>query len=409
MVEQYYFLSANGNAMNAQTPQPWQNENLFSTTTHGHHNNQQSFVSDANDDDDLQFVSEIKPGPSRLAHTTDLSKSIFDIHTDEFDVYLNGNSDIDTHSIDNHATHSLSNHHTPHTITTGQFELDNHVAVENPISQAWLQITVANFAKENVGDISRNGGNSANAPNDVFGEASDWMTERNVVENVFENGITEQLPTAIEPTLPPATILPYDSKWEDIFGVMKSATNAPQPSAATRAPSPFKWPLPKADANNSKPLAQKVPPTQPNFLVPLLPQTNEANATSIDPINQPGPSGIANQPKQQIYKVGRAFDNGQTVTPYNGLFPVATPVSNNLKRNHSGTIPIKVVRSTKQYETLLEMGFPEKDIVTALRKCNLDFYHTIECLSEPKRAAKRRKTFYQGYADSLSAVCFFSL
>lgn len=402
MVEPY-LLHAKSNSTGAQTPQPWQNEYLFPTTERKQ--NHKSFQL-LDDDDDVQFISEVRPGPSRLAHTVDLNKSIFDVVQDELDVYLNENG-IDTHSTNNQIAHSLSNRHTTHTITTGQLELDNNVALPNPIPQSLPQITVANFAKENK-DISNNvnGTNGATSKNilDVLNEATvaaaDWLKEAKVANHVFDNGVTEQPPKATVD----------DWKWEDIFGVpvdqLIPATNDLPPSTNT---SLFQLPLPTAGASNTNVFAQNAPIPKP-----FLPQTN-----NIDQQNQPGPSGIAHQ---QMNNMGQAFHQ-QTFTPYgvNGTFPVenqlATSFGQSIKRTPSGTIPIKVVRSTQQYATLIDMGFMKTDIVTALRKCNLDLYETIEYLSEPKRPGKRRKkdqnTVYQPelydqeHFKLLNAVSFF--
>lgn len=387
MVEPYLW-PAKGNSTSVQTPQPWQSEYLFATTERNQNNKNLNLFGD----DDVQFISEVRPGPSHLAQTVDLSKSIFETVKDELDVYLNENG-IDTNSTNNKAAHSLPNHHTPHTITTGQFEFDNNVALQNPIPQSLPQITVAKFAKENI-DLSSNV-NGTNNIRDILHEGTDWMKEANVVNHAFDNGVTEQLQKPTD-----------DWKWENIFGVMNQlipATNDLQPSTNTSA-SHFQLPLPIAGASNSNVLAQNAAIPKP-----FLPQTN-----NIDQQNQPGPSGIAHQP---MNNVGQAFDE-QIFTPYRGPVEhqLATSMGQNMKRKHTATIPIKVVRSTEQYATLIEMGFVKKDIETALRKFNLDLHETIEYLSEPKRPVKRRKKeqnvvyqheLYQEHAEYLNAVSFF--
>lgn len=395
MVEPY-LLPAKGSSTSAQTPQLWRSEYLFPTTERNQNNkNHQLF----DDNDDVQFISEVRPGPSRLAHTVDLNKSIFEAVHDELDVYLNENG-LDTHSTNNKAAHSLPNHHTSHTITTGQLERDNNVVLPNPIPQSLPQITVANFAKENV-DLSSNvnGTNGATSHNLLL-EATNWIKEANVANHVFDNVI--ELPNPIV-TTPPA--IADDFKWEDIFGVMEQwipATNDVQPGTSTST-SHFQLPLPLAGPPpNSNVLAQNAPITKP-----FIPQTN-----NIDQQNQPGPSGMA---RQHMNNMGQAFDQ-QMFTPYRVENQLVTSFGENMKRKQTATIPIKVVRSTKQYETLMEMGFLKKDIEKALRKCNLDLYETIECLSEPKRPAKRRKkdqddqnVVYQHFHDSVSFFLQFDL
>lgn len=151
----------------------------------------------------------------------------------------------------------------------------------------------------------------------------------------------------------------------------------------------------------------------------LMDQMNYANmvtnTTNIDAQqNQPGPGGMTNQidwyhqyqqepqanaaqlqanAAQLLHRQWHA--NGMQPVPnnipgqpvnYTPNIPMAPPPT--MKRKH---IPIKIVRSTQQYQTLLEMGFLRKEIEMALRKCNLDLHETIEYLSESKHAAKRRK------------------
>lgn len=128
----------------------------------------------------------------------------------------------------------------------------------------------------------------------------------------------------------------------------------------------------------------------PNWIniEPFQPQTTKVNATGIQPDNQPGPSRMPYQPREAINY------HGQIITPptlYGTLAPNGAPIEENLKRKRSPLIPIKIVRSTKQYETLVEMGFAKKDIEMALRKCNLDLDQTIDYLSQPKRTTKKQK------------------
>lgn len=139
---------------------------------------------------------------------------------------------------------------------------------------------------------------------------------------------------------------------------------------------------------------------------PLSPQTNKLNPNIIhqNPLDF---NRITHQPRE-VFTFNSAPRIMAPAFPANHTAPVfpATHTAAGIKRKQTATIPIKVVRSTQQYETLIEMGFPKKDVETALRKCNLELYETIEYLSEPKRAVKRQKTDQSNlfHDDSLKAV-----
>lgn len=154
---------------------------------------------------------------------------------------------------------------------------------------------------------------------------------------------------------------------------------------------------------------------QQNHPGPFVPQHAIPPTALLFPLqqDQPGPfvpqraipptPFLANQQaRQEMIHTQQAFDDAipnwyqqanEQIFHLANNYPAQnhpTIINGNMKRK--GFIPIKVVRSTKQYETLVDMGFPKKDIETALRKCNLDLYETIEYLSEDKCATKRRKT-----------------
>ncbi|XP_037034342.1 uncharacterized protein LOC119073147 [Bradysia coprophila] len=515
MVEPY-LLSANGNSTTAQPSQLWPNEYPYSATTPNHNIKHQLFDSD-DGDDDVQFVSEVIPAPGRPITTVDLSKSIFDVQKDDFDVYLNGITQPNNAAQAKYQTK-------PHTITAGQtsprpvfdFAKENsrfdahRIALPHLIPQTLPQINVANFAKEKVMGSNDYGANTSNDLLDLFGyDAVDWVEDPDVINQVFGSGHTEQLPKTIVPTATSTATSDDVVEWENIFGVMQQ--NQPGPSGITahqprqvftNVGGTFEYGrriIAPATSNSTQVTLNGTPigkndqqngsgPNAARFNWPLLSQTNEVNniyqqnkpgpsgITPRQPVdlggyrrlltpnvqqNQPGPSGITprqpvdlggyrqlltindqhNQPgpssadpdwivplfakpnliepllpqtnkvnvnAASIYQQNPLGPNGTTQRQVNGSLTNGTSILKSIKRKHTATIPIKIVRSTKQYETLVEMGFPKKDIEIALRKCNLDLNETIEYLSEPKHAAKKQRIdlndLYRFDQDYLNAI-----
>lgn len=410
-------------------------------------------IAESSDDDNdyVQVISKNRAGPSHRTDTVDLGESIFertvagpshrtdtvDLSASIFEV-VNGND-----------VHSLPNRRALHPNKTGKVE---NVASQNHFFQTLPSITVAK--EENIPNI-----NDANTTNGVLDDA-DWNKKTTAINQFFGNGVTEQLPkTAVAATIP-ATLKTLANDWqdweawedfEDIFGMTNdpqpgpstsnftnatTVTNAMTQNAAINKPNRNHqihnnfdfFGQPPQLVRSVEVTGQVLPPAKHTTSLPLVPQMNGANLVTntthlnIQQQNQPGPSGMVHQLRQQMINMERTFEdaiprwypqqaNHQIFPPHaaNGMqaaqnIVTGHPVNNRriganmsiapsatLKRRHTVAIPIKVIRSSKQYETLIEMGFLKKDVEAALRKFNLDLHEAIDYLSEPKRAAKRQK------------------